>query len=73
MKQTASILSLFVAAVMLAISWSSHPSANASSLGSTVILADSEGHGGGKGHRIDSEGHGGGKGPHKTDVTIYSA
>ncbi|MBI1332812.1 MAG: hypothetical protein JST12_02905 [Armatimonadetes bacterium] len=36
-----------------------------------VMLADSEGHGGG---RADSEGHGGGTGHHRVDqTTVYSA
>lgn len=72
MKKIASILTLLIAVAALANSSAGKPTIGVSSLGSTVV-ADSEGHGGGKGHRADSEGHGGGKGPHKMDTTVYSA
>ena len=58
---------------MLANSPANKPSISGVETHGLVIVADSEGHGGGKGHRGDSEGHGGGKGTHKSDTTVYSA
>lgn len=59
MKKLATII-----ASVLAVSMLSNAVVNAHPVSSShpVLLADSEGHGGGKGGRKDSEGHGGGKG-----------
>lgn len=61
MKKLATIL-----ATVLAVSMLSNAALNSVHIAHapTAIVADSEGHGGGKGSR-DSEGHGGGKGGHR--------
>lgn len=67
MKKLANTLILTIALSTIVAAFSN----GANSLKPTrtnVIVADSEGHGGGKGSRCDSEGHGGGKGPHKLTV-----
>jgi len=62
MKKLTNTLILTLALSMFAVAFGN--SANQTSATEpTVLVADSEGHGGGK--KLDSEGHGGGKGPHK--------
>ena len=69
MKKIATILTLALGLSMVA-----NVSAQISNSkpNTPVMVADSEGHGGGKGSR-DSEGHGGGKGPRIAENKTYTA